>query len=56
MEKLLPRQIDRTQVDSVFLNVPEKNREVIDGECKRIGLTSDMTENGVVEAVRDYFE
>lgn len=51
-----PGQIDTSQVDSVYLEVPDKNREVIQAECNRIGLTADMTENGIVEAVKDYFE
>lgn len=50
-----PFQMDVSSVDSVFLDVPDKNRDVIEAECERIGLRADMTENEMVEAVRAYF-
>ena len=53
---ILPEQIDTDEVDEVFLDVPDKNAEVIAQECNRIGLTEDMTENEIVAAVKDYFE
>lgn len=52
---ITPAQIDTLQVDSIYMDVPEKNTDVIRKECKKIGLTADMTENEIVEAVRDYF-
>ena len=51
----LPEQIDTTQVDEVYLQVPDKNKQVIEEECRKIGLNSEMTENEIVEKVRDYF-
>lgn len=52
---ITPAQIDTLQVDSIYMDVPEKNTDVIRKECNKIGLTADMTENEIVEAVRDYF-
>ncbi len=52
---VIPSEIDLSMVDPVYLDVPEKNKEVIHNECEKIGLTSDMTENEIVDAVRDYF-
>lgn len=51
----LPEQIDTTQVDEVYLQVPDKNKQVIEEECAKIGLNSEMTENEIVEKVRNYF-
>ena len=53
---VLPRRMDTEGIDEVFLDVPDKNAEVIEQECNRIGLTEDMTENEIVDAVKDYFE
>lgn len=50
-----PKQMDTSEVDEIYLEVPEKNQEVIREECERIGLNADMTENEIVEMVRDYF-
>lgn len=50
-----PSEIEKDKVDAVFLDVPEKNREVIENECGRIGLHADMTENEVADRIRDYF-
>lgn len=52
---ITPSQIDTSQVDSIYMDVPEKNTDVIREECDKIGLTANMTENEIVEAVRDYF-
>lgn len=52
---ITPAQIDTSQVDSIYMDVPEKNADVIREECDKIGLTADMTENEIVEAVKDYF-
>lgn len=51
-----PNQIHTEEVDSIFMDVPEKNKETIKQACEDIGLTSDMTENEIAEAVRQYFE
>ena len=53
---LTPRDMGVPNVDAVFLEVPEKNQEVINQECLKIGLHTGMSENEVVEAVKDYFE
>lgn len=50
-----PGQIDTSKVDAVYLEVPEKNKEVIREECEKIGLNANMTENEIAEMVRDYF-
>ncbi len=50
-----PDQIDTSRVEEVYLEVPEKNKKVIEKECERIGLTAQMTENEIVESVRTYF-
>lgn len=47
--------INRENVAPCYLDVPEKNREVIRKECEKIGLSRDMTENELIERVRDYF-
>ena len=52
---ITPAQIDTLQVDSIYMDVPAKNTDVIRKECNKIGLTADMTENEIVGAVRDYF-
>lgn len=52
---ITPSQIDTSQVDSIYMDVPEKNTDVIREECDKIGLTADMTENEIAEAVKDYF-
>ncbi len=52
----IPEKIDSSQVNPDFLDVPEKNRAVIEQECRQIGLASFMTENEIVEAVRQYFQ
>lgn len=50
-----PGQIDTSEVDAIYLDVPDKNKGVIREECEKIGLTADMTENEIVDRVRDYF-
>lgn len=52
---VLPAGIDTSQVDAVFLDVPEKNKAVIKEECRRIGLSDNMTENEIAEGIRAYF-
>lgn len=53
--EVTPDEIDTTAIDDVYMEVPEKNQEVIREECKAIGLHEDMTENEIVDAVRTYF-
>lgn len=52
----IPKNTDVSQVDSVYLEVPEKNQEVIEATCDEMGLHSNMTQNEIVNAVRVYFE
>lgn len=54
--EVIPSRINTEKLDSTFLDVPVKNKEVIEKECDRIGLTPDMTENEIVDAVRKYFD
>lgn len=51
-----PAAIDVSQVDAVFLDVPDKNKNVIQAECEKIGLKSTMTENEIADTVREYFQ
>lgn len=51
-----PKNMDVSRVEDVFLEVPEKNKKVIADECERMGLNDGMTENEIVEVVRDYFQ
>lgn len=51
-----PDRIDTSQVESIYLDVPEKNEEVIEDACNKMQLTSDMTENEIIETVQSYFE
>lgn len=50
-----PAEIDVSRVEDMYLDVPEKNEEVIREECEKIGLNANMTENEIVDMVRDYF-
>lgn len=50
-----PQKMDTSQLDSMYLDVPEKNKEVIEEECDKMNLTSDMTENEIIETVQNYF-
>lgn len=56
MGDISPKQMDVSSIDSVFLDVPEKNEEVIREECEKIGLNDTMTENEIMQRVVDYFE
>lgn len=49
-------QIDVSLVDPVYLEVPEKNQDIIQTECERIGLDSSMTEDDIVDMVAEYFQ
>ena len=53
--EVTPEEIDTSVVDEVYMEVPDKNREVIQEQCNVMGLHADMTENEIVEAVRVYF-
>lgn len=50
-----PSETDLRLVDEVFLEVPDKNREVIAAECARIGLSGEMSANEITAAVYAYF-
>lgn len=51
-----PGDIDTSNVDKIFLDVPEKNREVIRNICDEIGLNDNMSEMEIVDAVTMFFE
>ncbi|MGN0154674.1 MAG: transglutaminase domain-containing protein [Lachnospiraceae bacterium] len=51
-----PAKINVEGINPDFLDVPEKNRTVIKNECEKIGLNDSMTENEIVDAVKQYFE
>lgn len=51
-----PGDMDVSNVDSVFLDVPDANRDVIKAECQKIGLTDTMTEKEITDAVTAYFD
>lgn len=53
--EVIPSGIHTEGLDAAVLDVPDKNKEVIERECERIGLAPDMTENEIVDAVREYF-
>ncbi|MCR5700639.1 MAG: hypothetical protein K6G76_00660 [Lachnospiraceae bacterium] len=52
---LTPDKIDKSNVSGVYLEVPDKNKEVIDEMCKKIGLDASMTEYEIVDKVRTFF-
>lgn len=54
--EVVPKKMDYTRIDAMYLDVPEKNKGIIGEECEKIGLTASMTENEIVERVREYFE
>lgn len=51
-----PSDIDVSELDPVYLEVPDKNKDVIAKECEKIGLNSDMTENQIIDEVVKYFQ
>ncbi len=53
--EVTPNEIDTSSIDAMYMEVPAKNRDVIQAECDAIGLRTDMTENEVIESVCDYF-
>lgn len=52
----IPGEIDSSRINPVFLDVPEKNRTVIEQECRQMGLMPSMTENEIVDTVKQYFQ
>lgn len=51
-----PNQMDVSQIDVIYKEVPEKNRAVLQKTIDEMGLVSDMTVNEITEAVRIYFD
>ena len=51
-----PSEIDKSEINTDYLDVPEKNSKVIKEICDEIGLNEDMTENEIVDAVGQFFE
>ena len=56
MLKTKPKDIDVSKVDDIYLDVPDKNKEVIKGICDEIGLNDSMTEGEIVDKVKSFFE
>ncbi len=52
---IVPSQMDLSEVDVIFQEVPEKNKAVLLKTIGDMGLTSDMTVNEITETVRQYF-
>ena len=52
----MPEDMDLSEVNDIFLDVPQKNRTVISNECQKAGLRSDMTVGEIVETVQTYFD
>ena len=50
-----PKDMDVSGVNPDFLDVPEKNKQVLDEICEEIGLNEDMTENEIVAEVSQFF-
>ena len=50
-----PSSIDTSQIDEVFLEVPDMNVEVMNDICNEIGLSEDMSTNEIIQRVDDYF-
>lgn len=51
-----PAEIDVSEINPDFLDVPDKNKDVIQDICSEIGLNENMTENEIVDAVGQFFE
>lgn len=51
-----PKDIDTGDIEPVFLEVPAKNKQVIDDEIVQIGLKDTMSEKEIIEAVANYFQ
>ncbi|MBE5924267.1 MAG: hypothetical protein E7271_07355 [Lachnospiraceae bacterium] len=52
---LTPDKIDKSGILDMYLEVPDKNKEVIDEICNEIGVDDSMTEYEIVDKVRDFF-
>lgn len=51
----LPSQMDVSKVNSIYLEVPEKNETVISAECEKMGISKDMSTGEIVARVQQYF-
>lgn len=56
MTKTKVKDIDVSKVDDIYLDVPDKNKEVIKGICDEIGLNDSMTEGEIVDKIKRFFE
>lgn len=54
--EIIPSQQDISDINEIYMEVPEKNVQVLQNEIQAIGLTQDMTVNEITEAVDMYFE
>ncbi|MGN0437045.1 MAG: transglutaminase domain-containing protein [Lachnospiraceae bacterium] len=51
-----PEDMYLTNVNEIYLDVPENNQKVIETECEKIGLTKDMSVGEIVTEVQNYFD
>ncbi len=50
-----PKEQDVSNINSMFLEVPDKNVQVLKNELDEMGITDSMTVNEIIETVRTYF-
>lgn len=53
--EVTPKEMNISKVSDIYLEVPEKNQAIIKTECDEIGLNASMTENEIIDTVRNYF-
>ena len=53
---VVPSEMDVSDVNPVFLDVPQKNEKVIKNICRKMGLKDGMTEQEIIDTVDKYFE
>lgn len=53
---VVPGENDTSEINPIYKEVPEKNKEVLRREIEAIGLTKDMTINEIIETVCEYFD
>ncbi|MBE5942600.1 MAG: transglutaminase domain-containing protein [Lachnospiraceae bacterium] len=53
--KMKPSEQDLSNVNTIFLEVPDKNEEVLAHEIAAMGITDSMSVNEIVDTMRTYF-
>ncbi len=51
-----PKDMNLDTIDEMYLDVPQKNLEVIQNECEKIGISSDMEIEDIVSTLQQYYE